>query len=256
MTTADVNPSIYPSIEPVVIFSVALLLGMAIGWFIVIRKQQKIEYRLLDELVGLRTNFNYVREDAHVLRVQLREAEAQNLRLARLLKSTSGHDKFLKARTELETARKGIQALKSLLAQSEREKFALKEQIYKQQHKKASSQVHPIPLHVKKLPVLHDGQDDLRLISGINASIDRKLRSLGIISYRQLAECSPTQLNSIQRLVGQNRELPLRQWVKAARELFIRKYNYSENDTGVFGENPSVANIRQVLVGRSVSTNK
>lgn len=84
MMAADFNPSLLQA----VIFSIALLLGIAIGWFIVIRKRQRIECRLLDELAGLRTNFDYVREDAHELRVQLKAAETQNLRLTKLLAST------------------------------------------------------------------------------------------------------------------------------------------------------------------------
>lgn len=229
--TANFNPSI----QLIIFSTLALLVGVLIGWVLVGRSKKKIEQSLMDELAGLRTNFAYVREDAHDLRVQLKEAEKQRVRLSRLLESTSGHDKFLKVRTELETARKGIQALKALLGKREKENFLLKEKIYKyHQHRNASSPLHPIPLHLKQLPSLSDGKDDLKLIQGIDDLIEHKLHSLGIVSYRQLAECSPAQLMSIQKLIGQNQALPLRHWVKAARELFIEKYNYSENDENAF----------------------
>lgn len=231
MMTANLNPSI----QLIIISALALLAGMLIGWVVIGRIKKKIEQRLLDELTGLRTNFAYVREDAHDLRVQLKEAEKQRIRLSQLLESTSGHEKFLKVRTELETARKGIQALKALLGKREKENFLLKEKIYKyRQHRNASSPLHPIPLHLKKLPSLSDGKDDLKLIQGIDDLIEHKLHSLGIVSYRQLAECSPAQLMSIQKLIGQDQALPLRHWVKTARELFIGKYNYSENDENAF----------------------
>ncbi len=238
--------SIHPSIQLIVISALALLIGSLIGWFVVSRSRKKVEQRLMDELAGLRTNFAYVREDAHDLRVKLKEAEAQKVRLAQLLESTSGHDKFLKVRTELETARKGIQALKGLLGKREKENFLLKEKIYKyRQHRNASSPLHPIPLHLKKLPTLSDGKDDLQLIKGIDETIEHKLHSLGIVSYRQLAECSPAQLVSIQKLIGQNQALPLRHWVKAARELFIEKYNYSENDENAFADTYSSQQARR-----------
>lgn len=221
----------------IIISVIALIAGLLIGWFMAIRSKQRIEHRLVDELIGLRTNFGYVREEAHDLRVRLKETEGQNARLSKLLESTSGHDKFLKVRTELETARKGIQALKGILGKREKENFALKEKVYKYQQKKsAHSPLQPIPLHLNKLPTLDDGKDDLRLIQGIDEVIEHKLRSLGIISYRQLAECSPAQLVSIQKLIGEDQALPLRHWVKAARELFLGKYNCSENDENAFAD--------------------
>ncbi len=222
-------------IELIATFVFTLLVGILIGWFLVINSRKKVERRLTDELVGLRTNFAYVREDAHDLRVQLKKAEVQKARLGKLLESTSGHDKFLRVRKELEVTRKGIQALKALLSQCEKENFLLKEKIYKyQQYQKASSSLHPIPSHLKKLPPLSDGKDNLQLIPGIDDATERKLHRLGIVSYRQLAECSPAQLASIQKLVGRSQTLPLHDWVKAARELFIEKYNCSENDESAF----------------------
>lgn len=242
MTTVITNPSV----QLITISVFALLVGVLIGWFLVSSSRKKFERKLIDELAGLRTNFAYVREDAHDLRVQLKEAEAQKVRLGQLLESTSGHDKFLKVRTELETARKGIQALKALLGKREKENFLLKEKIYKyRQHRKAGSPLHPMPLHLKKLPSLSDGNDDLQLIQGIDEVIEHKLHSLGIVSYRQLAECSPAQLMSIQKLIGQNQALPLRHWVKAAHELFIEKYNCSENDENAFVPEPPSQQLRR-----------
>ncbi|MEZ5536458.1 MAG: hypothetical protein R3F02_12630 [Thiolinea sp.] len=193
----------------------------------------------MDELTGLRANYSYMREDAHELRVQFKRAEAQNTRLVKMLESTSGHERFLKVRTELETARKGIQALKGMLSKLENENFALKEKIYKyRQQKNTSLPLHPMPLYSKKLPLLNDGNDNLQSITGIDENIERKLHGMGIVSYRQLAECTPAQLLSIQKLVGAEQSLPLRSWVKAARQLFFEKYDCSENDASAFAEQP------------------
>nr|CAA6829589.1 MAG: Unknown protein [uncultured Thiotrichaceae bacterium] len=228
--------AIAPYFQLIIISATTLLAGFMIGWVVASKSKQKAEQRLMDELTGLRTNFDYVREEAYDLRVRVKEAEEQKDRLTHLLDTTSGHDKFLKVRSELETARRGIQALKSMLGKQEKANFLLKEKIYKyQQYRKANSpSLYPIPPHINKLPVLSDGNDDLQLIAGIDDMIDRKLHSLGIISYRQLAECGPAQLISIQQLIGEDQALPLRQWVKAARGLFIEKYNYSENEGGTF----------------------
>lgn len=211
-----------------------LIIGVFAGWHIANRSSQKTEQRLVDELTGLRANFSYMREDAHELRVQLKNAETQNTRLVKMLESTSGHDRFLKVRTELETARKGIQALKGMLGKLENENFALKEKIYNyHQQKQTRSPLHPLPLNTEQLPLLNDGNDDLQCISGIDQTIEHKLHSMGIVSYRQLAECTPAQLLSIQKLVGREQQLPLRDWVKVARQLFIEKYDCSENDAFV-----------------------
>lgn len=226
-----------------------LVFGTASGWLVVHRKGRKAEQRLLDELTGLRANYTYIREDAHELRVQLKRAEAKNERLVKLLDSTSGHDRFLKVRTELETARKGIQALKSQLGRLENENFALKEKVRRyQQQQIAGSPLHPLRLDAGQLPALNDGNDQLQYIAGISAEIERKLHSMGIMGFRQLAECTPAQLQSIQKLVGNEQPLPLRDWVKAARQLFLEKYHDSDNDADAFAGQPL---LRQAVSGKS-----
>ncbi|PIE01368.1 MAG: hypothetical protein CSA79_00640 [Thiothrix nivea] len=232
------------SLQFVIIALCLFVLGVVLGWLVAQRKGRKIEQRLLDELTGLRVNYSYIREDAHELRVQLKQAEAKNNRLAKLLDSTSGYDRFLKVRTELETARKGIQALKSMLGRLENEKFVLKETV-RRYHRQ---QITRSPLHLLgpdsgQLPALNDGHDNLQHITGISAQLEHKLHSMGIMSFRQLAECTPAQLQSIQNLVGDEQPLPLHDWVKAARQLFLEKYCNSENDANVFAEQPLLQSV-------------
>lgn len=230
-------PDTVSLLQMIIITAVVFISGVLTGWWVTKRNSQKTEQRLLDELTGLRANYSYMREDAHELRVQLKQAKIQNARLMKMLESTSGHGRFLKVRTELETARKGIQALKAMLGRLENENFALKEKIYKyRQQKNTRSPLHPMSLNVKQLPALNDGNDDLKRIDGINRDVERKLHSMGIISYRQLAECTPAQLLSIQNLAGSEQSLPLRDWVKAARRLFLEKYDCSENDAHAFAD--------------------
>ena len=85
-------------------------------------------------------------------------------------------------------------------------------------------QLQPSGDNVFKLPVTGPAEDDLELIEGMTDDVAHQLRNLGLVGYRQIAECTPQQLVNIQRLIGGKQPLPLKQWVLSARQLCWQKY--------------------------------
>ncbi|MGB0845279.1 MAG: hypothetical protein ACPGSM_01095 [Thiolinea sp.] len=203
-------------------FSLGLLLG---GWFISSRRKVT-ERKLQHELTGVKVNFQNAREDAHQVRSQLKQAEEQKDKLLKTLEVTSGHKEFLLVRRKLELARREIQVLKAELNRREQLIFDLKDVILTlRKHLSIRPQPQVKALNnVVRLPVVEQAEDDLQQIEGLSAGIAHQLRSLGIVSFRQIAECSPQQLANIQRLIGQGQSLPLKHWVSAAEQLFRQKY--------------------------------
>ncbi|MEZ5479973.1 MAG: hypothetical protein R3E95_21570 [Thiolinea sp.] len=174
------------------------------------------------ELAGLRINFQNAREDAHELRTRLKDSEIQKNRALQLLKATSGHENFKKARRQLESARLYIQKLTAELHRREQRIAELQDSIHvlrKHLRRRGTRPAVPSIQNIRRLPLprsFSQQGDNLQKINGIDAHIERKLRSLGIISYRQLAEISAQQQTTIQRLIGEGNILPIRQWAREA----------------------------------------
>ena len=207
----------------VISFSVGLVLG---GWLIGSRRRAS-ETQLRNELVGTKVNFRSAREDAHQLRGQLKQTAAQQARLSKTLAVTSGHRDFMLVRQKLELARREIQLLKAELSRREDLVFDLSDVIHtlrKHLRLRRQNQLRPVADNIIKLPVMGPAEDNLELIEGMTDKIARQLRSLGLVSYRQIAECTPPQLDNIQRLIGGKQQLPLKQWVLSARQLCWQKY--------------------------------
>lgn len=212
----------------IISFSIGLLLG---GWFVGSRRNVVIK-KLQYELSGTRVNFHNAREDAHDLRGQLKVAEEHRSKLSEVLESTSGHKKFSLVRKKLEVSRREIQLLKAELNRREQVVFdlrdvilTLKKHLHIRPQPKTVDNVLTIDKKITKVPVIGPSEDNLQLIDGISDTIAHQLHSLGIVNYRQIAECGPRQLLNIQRLIGQGQRLPLRQWVIAARRLSQQKYD-------------------------------
>lgn len=204
-------------------FSFGLLLG---GWLIGSRRQAS-EKQLRNELTGLKVNFRSAREDAHQLRGQLKQAEIRQGRMAKTLAVTSGHRNFMLVRQKLELARREIQLLKAELSRREDLVFDLSDVIHtlrKHVRLRRQSQLQPAGNNIVKLPVVGPAEDNLELIEGMTDDAAHQLRSLGLVSYRQIAESTPQQLDNIQRLLGGKQQLPLKQWVLSARQLCWQKY--------------------------------
>ncbi len=212
------------------------LAGLGLGWLI--PRRQSVprlppKTALENELVDLRTRHHTLDQEHRDLRTKLKNTEAERNENLRLLRTNSSHSDFLKVRKRLELAHKQLGMLIAALRQKEQQvdrltDFArqLKTELgkYRQPLLAASNR----PNH---LPIVNCTADDLQLIEGITTAIAHKLRYLGIINYRQLAECSPEQLQTIQTLLGENTPLPLAKWVKEARRLFREKYQNSPQHT-------------------------
>ena len=215
-----------PTLQMLMLTLAGFSLGLLLGWVIVSLRKGRIEKRLQYELTGVHANFQSAREDAHQLRGQLKLLGEQKSRLLKMLESTSGHKDFLEVRRKLELSRRQIQLLKAELNRREQIIFDLKDVIHTLRR---HLYIRPQPEQKEvakliKLPVVENSEDNLQLINGLSAEIAYQLRSMGIVNYRQLAECSPQQLSGIQRLIGQNEILPLQQWATEASQLYHQKY--------------------------------
>ena len=208
----------------IISFSFGLLLG---GWLIGSRRKAS-EKQLRNELAGIKVNFRSAREDAHQLRGRLKQAETRQGKMAKMLAVTSGHRNFMLVRQKLELARREIELLKDELNRREDLVFDLSDVINTlRKHIRLRRQNQQLPVgnnNIVKLPVMGPAEDNLELIEGMTDSIAHQLRSLGLVSYRQIAECTPQQLANIQHLLGGKQQLPLKQWVLSARQLCWQKY--------------------------------
>lgn len=218
-----------PTIQIIIIITTSFLVGFGVSWWwmVTYSRQSINEQKLQQELAGLRKNYESSREDAHELRGQLKAAEQQKLKTLEILRNTSGYHNFLDARTKLETARKYIQKLKTEIHQRDQKIYELKDAIITLRKHLAIK--HPpapkaLPTNVIRMPLSEVRNDNLQQIEGITQEVAHKLRSMGIVSYQQIAECTPRQFETMQRLLELPDTLPASQWVESAKQLFQEKY--------------------------------
>ena len=67
--------------------------------------------------------------------------------------------------------------------------------------------------------VAAQGADDLTRIKGIGRVIERRLHELGITSFRQLAELSPTEVRRINEALEFPGRVERERWIEQARSL-------------------------------------
>ncbi len=201
-------------------------IGLGIGWYVVSLFRNAAEEACQNELASLRHAHERVQRETRDLQAAIQQAETEKKQALQSLKTSTDHTDFQKLRKQLEKARKHIDALSAELKHREQQvqkladlALTMKKQLLAQQENTPRPLLPP-----QRLPPLTKMEDDLQQIEGVTADIAHKLRSFGIINYRQLAECSPEQLRTIQRLIGQDTILPLSRWVKTAQYLFRTKY--------------------------------
>ena len=224
-----------PTIQIMTLIITSFLVGLGISWwwFVAYSRKSVVQQQLQQELAGVRRNYEQAREDAFKLSVNLKEADQRRKRAEDLLHTTSGYDNFIQARNKLETSRKQIQQLKIELHQKDQQIYKLKDALIVLR-KRLSLQPPSNPQlsnKVVRLPVTAPQDDDLLAIDGINDDIAYKLRSLGIISYRQMAESSPQQIDSLTKLLNLADITPLQQWQKTAEHLFQQKYGITQTQS-------------------------
>lgn len=213
----------------------AVTVGLGVGWwackFIYSGRTADCQH----ELTGLRRNYEDIIKENAALRLQLRQLE-QALRKLNAQPSDADYGQFLETRKTLESTRKQYETLLERLHQQEKTLGILRQQLQNQQQELAAHKQELAnksePVAVSRpaiLPTLEqraNGQsDDLTLIQGINQKLASKLQALGIITYRQIAEFTHDDARVIQRVIGNDINLPLEEWAQTARTLFQEKYS-------------------------------
>ncbi len=222
------------AIQITLILFLVFVLGVLVGWSIYKLMRRSIDKAWLNELLRLRKSRKKLVERACRYRQQSRKKETQRKQLMDLLETRTDHVTFSKVRQQLEHCRTQLHHANALLRQREQHILKLLDvvRLLKGQvdrHQAQSLTVLPnspsnaIPYASgHKHKVLPD--DDFLVIEGITTEIARKLRQLGITSYRQLAECTPKQQQTIQQLIGQGNVLPIHRWTRTALDLYRNKY--------------------------------
>ena len=73
--------------------------------------------------------------------------------------------------------------------------------------------------------------DNLTRIHGIGPKISDQLKSIGIFKFEQLANVSPKEMDTIEKLTRRSRNAVEYHWVQGARRLSLEKHGLSEIDT-------------------------
>ncbi len=67
--------------------------------------------------------------------------------------------------------------------------------------------------------------DDLKLLPGVGAALERTLRELGVETFRQIATWSPVEMESISARLGSSGSRVARdQWIESAKQQHFLKY--------------------------------
>lgn len=212
----------------------ATITGLALGWWSCKFIYSGYSADCQHELSGLRRNYEDIVKENAALRLQLRHVEKALQKLSNASSDTA-YGEFIETRKKLETTRCQYENLLERLHQQEKTLGILRTQLQSQQQEvefqKQVNTGQDISSDTKPpaLPTAHkpedEQKDDLTLIQGINQKLAGKLQALGIITYRQIAEFTKDDIYSIQRIIGNDINLPFDEWTHAARSLFQEKYS-------------------------------
>lgn len=197
-------------------FSIGLLLmGLGAGWWVAQFFQKHSRTACYQELVRLRYAHQRLQQDFTELMQKKIQCEAEKQEIIIQLNQSADLKNFEQLRSQLMHTRNQLHHCTNLLTKREHQLRRLTDlaKLLRQQIR--------IPLQVAnqtdlKLAITHH---ELSCIEGIDSSSIQKLHMLGILNCEQLAACSTEQLKLIQRLLSEDRILPLAKWVKAARLL-------------------------------------
>ena len=68
-------------------------------------------------------------------------------------------------------------------------------------------------------------KDDLKEISGIGPAMESKLHAAGIVSYQQIAQLSPAEIERIEtQVIHSGGRIHRENWIEQAKELHFKKY--------------------------------
>ncbi len=78
----------------------------------------------------------------------------------------------------------------------------------------------------KALVVANPARDDLTEIDGIGPSIQEKLNTAGIFSYRQIAVLADSEIDNIEAVINRGKGYIMQHnWIEQAKQLHLQKYN-------------------------------
>ena len=67
-------------------------------------------------------------------------------------------------------------------------------------------------------------KDDLKSISGIGPKLENQLNAMGIVSFRQIAEFSPSDVSKVSETLAFPGRIERDNWIESAKKLYIEKY--------------------------------
>lgn len=194
-----------------------LLIGLGLGWWAAHFFQQNNRTACYQDLVRLRFAHQRLQQDFTALSTQAYQCELEKNQALEQLKQSSDFQRFEELRSQLMHSRNQLRNNLVLVRKREQQIGRLTDlvKLLRQQSKSQTT----LP---KQSTIPHTGNNDtieLTCLDGIDSSTVQKLHMLGILNCEQLALCSTEQLKLIQRLLNEDRILPLAKWVKLARAL-------------------------------------
>jgi predicted flap endonuclease-1-like 5' DNA nuclease len=226
----------YLAVQMSVFWGGAIVGGVLLGWWFTQFFYRQAANACHVELLGLRRNYEDSTKENSQLRYKLQQLDGM-LRKISTLPSDAEYGQFLQVRKKLEKTRLQYQSLlnkchhqQKMLARLTNELQDSKQELmslqvaFSQQHSSLVTKPPVVSVPLQEKNTLADKRDDLTLIQGINQHIASKLQALGIVTYRQIAECTEDDIHSIQRTLGLELMPPPEGWVQHAYSLFQQKY--------------------------------
>lgn len=193
-----------------------LLLGLGAGWWAAQFFQQHSRTACYQELVRLRYAHQRLQQDFADLNQYASYCVVEKEQALSELRHSTDLKNFEQLRLQLMHTRNQLRESTTVLAKREQQLRRLNDLA-----KLLKKHVH-IPISVANQANFNRATSpchELNCLEGIDSSSIQKLHMLGILNCEQLAACSTEQLKLIQRLISEERILPLAKWVKAARLL-------------------------------------
>lgn len=205
----------------------ATLVGVGLGWlgtrFIYTNTLTSCQH----ELTGLRRNYEDASRENATLRTRLKQLETALQRFG--TQPETDYGEFLQTRKALENIRCQYEVLLEKFHQQAsrvqqvqvelRNRQTELETLKRALAEKAAHQDALETISLTPAVVALALSDDLTCIQGITQVIAAKLRALGIMTCRQIAELTRDDICSVQRILGTDEHLPIDEWVQNARKL-------------------------------------
>lgn len=194
-----------------------LLIGVGLGWWVAQFFQHNTRSACYQDLVRLRYAHQRLQQDLSALTQQAARCEQEKAEALAKLKDSADFRRFEELRSQLMHNRNQLRNNLVILSKREQQIRRLTDLVkLLRQQAKPPPLVAPSPTLIQTSP---HASLELTCLHGIEPDTVQKLHMLGILNCEQLATCSTEQLKMIQRLLSEDRILPLAKWVKLARAL-------------------------------------